>query len=612
MRLKQIVLIMALMLTSSVSASESVEARFHRILGASPIKGAALVIIRDHKVAGDYYYGVMDAEGKRSVDASTVFRAGSVSKWATSLIALRLTQHGLLDLNRPVSDYAPQWLSDTNPYARQFTLAHLLEHTAGLTQASYGDFANFGNDAAPSAHLSRIQGLRPAWSPGLVYLYANTGHTAAGALIEHATQRTFDAVAQAELFDPLGMPSASFRTLGKEPSAVSASFTKFGSPVGVWAMDMRPAGALSATPLDLSKLVVMALSQGQAQNGQRYLEVSAIERMHQGLTSLAARQGLRGASYGLGNFGFQVAEHIFRGHWGKTEGFLTNVGYLPGTGRGFVLMSNTADESTMRMLREAVAEELTGDLATPARAQPVPTPSLARYMGYYTAFADDIAHRHWLFHFLSTRSVRLSADGKALEVAQRTGLDSRTLRYLPVGAELFQADSVTVPTAAWLSTETDTLWIDGDAFRRVPLLWAGLQWAALAAMITLAAVSALAMGFRLVKRPTQPLVLLTWVCLGFAGASALAACAVYIQYGILGNAHQLDALSRPTAVSLALAAFSLAAVIAGALGLVLAWRVQRVAKGIERIGVLLCGAAAGAVAVGLASQGWAPLITWRV
>ena len=60
-----------------------------------------------------------------------------------------------------------------------------------------------------------------------------------------------------------------------------------------------------------------------------------IERMERGETSAAAQAGVREASYGLGNFGFAGDGRIWRGHWGKTDGFLTNVGYLPEHGVGF-------------------------------------------------------------------------------------------------------------------------------------------------------------------------------------------------------------------------------------------------------------------------------------
>ena len=71
------------------------------------VPGLAMTIIADHQVASTYAFGVKSAATQEPVAADTVFQAASLSKPVFAYAVLSLYDQGLIDLDRPLSDYLP-------------------------------------------------------------------------------------------------------------------------------------------------------------------------------------------------------------------------------------------------------------------------------------------------------------------------------------------------------------------------------------------------------------------------------------------------------------------------------------------------------------------------
>ena len=75
-------------------------------------------------------YGQSQLDSGRSVDASrTLFRIGSVSKLLTAIAVLQLADSRVLDLQRDIREYAPDF-----PMRYGATTHQLLTHTAGFDE----------------------------------------------------------------------------------------------------------------------------------------------------------------------------------------------------------------------------------------------------------------------------------------------------------------------------------------------------------------------------------------------------------------------------------------------------------------------------------------------
>ncbi|MBS1560968.1 MAG: beta-lactamase family protein [Bacteroidetes bacterium] len=154
--------------------------------------------------------GLADVAGNVPVTDSTVFMSYSMSKVITAISALQLAQEGLLDLDADAHQYIP-WL----PYAQPISTRQLLAHTAGIPNAiplrwvhlpdAHGTFKE---DSALRAVLADNADLTS--TPGTRYRYSNIDYWIVGAIIEHITGRSYEAVVRDKIFRPLGLTHTGF------------------------------------------------------------------------------------------------------------------------------------------------------------------------------------------------------------------------------------------------------------------------------------------------------------------------------------------------------------------------------------------------------------------
>lgn len=169
-------------------------------LAREGVPGAAVVVIREHKVVWSKGFGVANALTGERVEADTAFPAASNGKPMAAWIAVQMAARGELDLDRPVFGAPGVMMPDTTAH-RRITPRHLLTHSSGL--------GNFLRDTRRAL----------AFAPGERFAYSGVGFMVLQELIEGKTGRPFDATAQAQLFVPLGMGRSWFET----PTAAATS-----------------------------------------------------------------------------------------------------------------------------------------------------------------------------------------------------------------------------------------------------------------------------------------------------------------------------------------------------------------------------------------------------
>jgi len=122
---------------------EELQARIAEVLEETETPGVGLALVGRDEVLFTGGIGVADRETGEPVTADTVFRIGSIGKSFVALAALILVEEGLLDLDTPVRELAPEiefdnpW-RDTDPVR----VVHLLEHTTGWDDLALRDYAH--------------------------------------------------------------------------------------------------------------------------------------------------------------------------------------------------------------------------------------------------------------------------------------------------------------------------------------------------------------------------------------------------------------------------------------------------------------------------------------
>ncbi|BAM04636.1 serine hydrolase [Phycisphaera mikurensis] len=571
----------------------ALEAAVRGIVGGSAVRRAAVVVVEDGRAS--------EPLGAGSADGSGRFRAGSVSKLLTALLALRAEEAGVLSLDTAVLDLLPGSLE--GPGAERVTLAHLLEHTAGLPGSSPAEYAADAPGLDPLDYVRERAPLRLRWAPGLHHSYANAGVTVAAAMVEAAWGAGFDALMRREVLGPLGMADTDFAGAGAvdAPPSFAADGQRVMPP---WRMPVRPAGSVVTTAADLGRLLEALL----ADDGS-FLSPAALVRLHEGRTSPVARAGGGAGVYGLGNFPYIANGRSLRGHWGRTEGYQASVAYLPGPpgvsggGRGYVLLVDTADRAAVSRLRSALDGHATRGLPAAAPAASVgPAPDAVA--GLYENASHDSVQRAWLFALLDARRLTPTPDGLAVAPA----LGGPPTAWTQTAPGLYRADGLAVASGATFQAGGDAFWADGESYRRVSAWsWWG-RWTALASGLLAAAAAPLLWLLVVLVPPLRSALLLPATALGLAGLALLVLVGGFVGFHLGGDLSTIARLGRVGPASLTLLAASVLAPLALAAGLLgLAPRYRSRAAWALAAGLALPMAAA---VVLLWSSGMIPCVSW--
>lgn len=115
------------------------------------------MLIADGALATIGTFGHTDPARTTPVTPDTLFRAGSISKTVTSLLALALVEDGRLDLTTPVSALLPA-AARIHGWPDDLHLVHLLEHTGRLPGSSFYEYARTGPNVSPADYLAGMWG----------------------------------------------------------------------------------------------------------------------------------------------------------------------------------------------------------------------------------------------------------------------------------------------------------------------------------------------------------------------------------------------------------------------------------------------------------------------
>ncbi|MEW4219823.1 serine hydrolase domain-containing protein [Rossellomorea marisflavi] len=268
--------------------------------------------------------------GKESITEDTLFHACSISKFATSMLVLKMCHQELISLEHPVQDYLRSW-SLKSGYG-PVTLRHLLSHQGGIEdpEGSFGihpgshDTAKILNGETPACP-ARIEAVKPS---NQEFTYSDAGYCIVQQLVEDVLDIPFETAIEEHLFRPLGMKRSMYEptfpmTSGHEPDG---SVMKDRIPHYPYAA----AAGLWSTPSDLMKLV-KELFHSLNGEGILFSKEYAMDMVSpQGAASWA----------GLGVFldGGGSSTEISSLGWG--EGFQSMMVAEPLEGKAWVIMTN--------------------------------------------------------------------------------------------------------------------------------------------------------------------------------------------------------------------------------------------------------------------------------
>lgn len=151
-------------------------------------------------------YGWADIENEVATSMDTRYQLGSISKWVSTLVVLRLADEGALDLDMPIETYLPDVAEETG---RRVTLHHLLTHTSGVPNDFVTAYAE--DPAMLSEAISQDEAVRRyasgdlLFAPGSRFDYSHSNWILVQAIVERVTGQSFEESIARWVTGPLGL-----------------------------------------------------------------------------------------------------------------------------------------------------------------------------------------------------------------------------------------------------------------------------------------------------------------------------------------------------------------------------------------------------------------------
>lgn len=218
------------------------------------VPGIAVVVTRDGEEVFAHLSGFADLENNVRVSRQTYFRFASVSKPITAVIAMKLVEIGIIQLDAKLETY---W-EDVPESMRQMTLRQLLAHQSGLRHYQPTAWT------APLQHYSSLQSRidqsrddSVLFTPGQRFSYSIFGYVVAGRALEVASRKRYLQLAREHVLGPAAMGTARADDLyevipGRARGYFIGIDNRLRNAVPVDVTGKLPGGGLGGTIVDLS------------------------------------------------------------------------------------------------------------------------------------------------------------------------------------------------------------------------------------------------------------------------------------------------------------------------------------------------------------------------
>jgi CubicO group peptidase (beta-lactamase class C family) len=179
----------------------------HDAVGEHAFPAASVAVTRQSKLVALKAFGQYTYDpNSPAVTPESIFDLASVSKAiATTTMAMILYERGLLDLEMPVVNVAPEF-DGADERRQEITFRQLLAHSSGLPAYEKLFLAAKTRDDLLRAALS----VPLTSDPGTRAEYSDIGFIILGIALERLADESLDHFCQHEVFGPLGMTRTAF------------------------------------------------------------------------------------------------------------------------------------------------------------------------------------------------------------------------------------------------------------------------------------------------------------------------------------------------------------------------------------------------------------------
>jgi CubicO group peptidase (beta-lactamase class C family) len=329
------------------------------------IPGAAVAVVYDDVVVYERAFGTREVGKADEVTPETVFQLASMSKSISSTLVAAVVGDGATTWDAVAAELLPGFALSNPWLTSQITLRDLFSHRSGLpAYAGDGLTATFGYGREES--VRRLRHIPPTSPLRTTFAYTNLGLSVAAYAAAEAVGQTWEDLADARLFAPLGMTTTSYRLadyMGRANKAAPHYRTRDGD----WAVGdvtdadaSAPAGGVSTNLRDLTQWVRLQLGGGMFEGSEVVAGAPLLETRRPQILEASPPNPADGPAlfYGLGwRLIYDERGRLHVQHIGDfSSGFRTGVSLLPAVGLGIVVLSNAWPNSLADAIPKAFFE----------------------------------------------------------------------------------------------------------------------------------------------------------------------------------------------------------------------------------------------------------------
>jgi len=317
------------------------------------------------RILYNFQNGLAKVVEKLPVNPTTTFHAFSVTKTFTAIAIIQMAEKGLIDIEKPVSNY----LNSFN-YGNEITIRNLLNHTAGIPNPIPLSWIHLISEHETFDRNTYFQPVfeknnKVKFSPNEKFSYSNLGFILLGQLIEKVSGISYEKYITENIISRIGLTSRELGFLIPDFSNHATGYHKnvsfsnlilglfidkkkfMGKPEGAWKpfntyyLNGAPYGGLIGTPTAFVKYISELLKPESTIITNHFKQMMLSENF--------TNNG-RATGMSLGWYTGKLNGKKYFTHAGGGGGYYCEIRIYPETGFGSVVMFNRTGMTDERFL----------------------------------------------------------------------------------------------------------------------------------------------------------------------------------------------------------------------------------------------------------------------
>lgn len=407
--------------TAVEAAPDQLDRLIEQAVTRYDLPGIAVGVIEDGRVVHVATRGKLAVDGKRGVDADSLFMIASNTKAMTGAVLARLVQAGKLRWDDPVTRHLPQFRMHDPWVTQNMQVRDLLIHNSGLGLGA-GDLMLWPepNHFSRQDIVAGLAQLKPVTSFRSGYAYDNLLYVVAGEVAAAAAGKPYAQLVREEIFQPLGMdrcqvgawsPAATGNVARPHYRRDNRNVAVAGEADHVEDFPSMAAGGIRCSLNDMLRWMQVLLDPALIPAWLDSAQRRALWTAHMPMPISQRLRDWDATRFNAYGYGWRLSD--MDGQWkvahtGTLSGMYSSLALLPDRKTGVVILINGEAEDARTVLMQAMLKRYTA-------------PQAGLDVDHYARLLDDEKHqRREAGHRAPDTSARIAATARAF--AAHTGV----------------------------------------------------------------------------------------------------------------------------------------------------------------------------------------------